>query len=75
MIQEELMIGFYGDDFTGSTDVMEALSLNGIPTALFLQPPDPDDIRNFRLKNSYVSSDGKLKGYGIAGISRSLTPQ
>jgi 3-oxoisoapionate kinase len=75
MIQEELMIGFYGDDFTGSTDVMEALSFNGIPTALFLQPPDPDDIRNFRLKNSHVSSDQKLKAYGIAGISRSLTPQ
>ena len=74
MIHEELMIGFYGDDFTGSTDVMEALSLNGIPTALFLQPPDPADIRNFRLKNSHLSSDGKLKAYGIAGISRSLTP-
>jgi len=74
MIQEELMIGFYGDDFTGSTDVMEALTLNGVPTALFLQPPDPDDIAKFRLKNSHVSSDRKLKGYGIAGISRRQTP-
>lgn len=73
-MQQELMIGFYGDDFTGSTDVMEALTLNGVPTALFLQPPGPDDIARFRLKNSHVSSDGKLKGYGIAGITRRQTP-
>ena len=73
-MDDELIISFYGDDFTGSTDVMESLSLNGIPAALFLQAPEPGDIQNFRLKNNAVSEDGKLKAFGVAGISRSLKP-
>ena len=31
----DLLITFYGDDFTGSTDAMECLELNGIPAVLF----------------------------------------
>ncbi len=73
-MQSELLISFYGDDFTGSTDVMESLSFNGIPTALFLQAPTPDEVKKFRLKNRYVGADGKLKAFGVAGISRSLSP-
>ncbi len=73
-MQSELLISFYGDDFTGSTDVMESLSFNGIPTALFLQAPTPDEVKRFRLKNQYVSSDGRLRAFGVAGISRSLSP-
>src|SRR5690606_33219240 len=34
----ELLLTFYGDDFTGSADAMEALALGGVPTALFLEP-------------------------------------
>ena len=41
-----ILISFYGDDFTGSTDVMESLALNGIPTALFLEPPGPEEVLN-----------------------------
>lgn len=74
MMQSELLISFYGDDFTGSTDVMESLSFNGIPTALFLQAPTPEEVKKFRLKNLHVSGDGKLRAFGVAGISRSLTP-
>ena len=36
MATGNLLISYYGDDFTGSTDVMEALASNGIPTVLFL---------------------------------------
>ena len=32
------LLAFYGDDFTGSTDVMEALTLGGVPTVLLLEP-------------------------------------
>ena len=74
MIQDKLILSFYGDDFTGSTDVMESLSLNGIPAALFLEAPQPEEVKNFRLKNNSVSSDGTLKAFGVAGISRSLSP-
>jgi len=71
---DKLLLSYYGDDFTGSTDVMESLSFNGIPTALFLEVPDHDEVNDFRLKNSSVSHDRKLKAFGVAGISRSLSP-
>ena len=29
---------YYGDDFTGSTDALEALTVAGVPTVLFFQP-------------------------------------
>ena len=72
--QHPIFLSFYGDDFTGSTDVMEALALNGIPTALFLSPPSPEEIREFRLKNTVSGSERRLSAVGVAGISRSLSP-
>lgn len=69
-----VFLGFYGDDFTGSTDVMEALALNGIPTALFLHPPTPHEIQAFRLKNTVSGPETDLAAVGVAGISRSLSP-
>ncbi|MEO1011437.1 MAG: four-carbon acid sugar kinase family protein [Bacteroidota bacterium] len=71
----EIVLSFYGDDFTGSTDVMESLSMNGVPTALFLHPPTPKEVRQFTLKNKYVSEDGKLLAFGVPGIARSLSPE
>ena len=58
------LLSFYGDDFTGSTDVMEALASNGIPTVLFLGPPDAHLWARF----SYC------RAIGIAGTSRSESP-
>jgi len=60
----DLLLSYTGDDFTGSTDVMEALTLAGVPTALFLEPPSPDELRCF---------DG-LRAVGVAGTSRAMTP-
>jgi len=75
ILDNNLLISFYGDDFTGSTDVMESLSLNGIPAALFLDPPAPEEINNFRLKNPLdIDADNRIKAFGVAGISRSLSP-
>ena len=71
-----LLLSFYGDDFTGSTDVMEALMVNGIPTALFLAPPDVDTVRQFRLQqNMSQAGDGSLRAFGVAGTGRSMTPE
>ncbi|MGK7393648.1 MAG: four-carbon acid sugar kinase family protein [Candidatus Cyclobacteriaceae bacterium M3_2C_046] len=70
---DKLLMTYYGDDFTGSTDVMESLALNGVPTALFLEPPLPEEITSFSLKNK-VSGSKTLKAFGVAGISRSLSP-
>ncbi len=57
-------LSYYGDDFTGSTDVMEALALNGIETVLFLDIPGDELVNRF----------AACRAMGIAGSSRSETP-
>jgi uncharacterized protein YgbK (DUF1537 family) len=60
-----LLLAFYGDDFTGSADAMEALTINGVKTALFLGYPTEE-----RLKASLAN----LQAVGISGVSRTMTP-
>ncbi len=62
---ERPLYTFYGDDFTGSTDVLEQLALGGLRGALFLTPPMNDDLE--RLPG--------LQAIGVAGDSRSQTPE
>jgi len=59
-----LLYTYYGDDFTGSTDVLEQLALQGVPAALFLAPPTPDQLAHFP----------GLRAFGVAGDARSRTP-
>ncbi|MGL6183389.1 MAG: four-carbon acid sugar kinase family protein [Aestuariivirga sp.] len=58
------LLSYYGDDFTGSTDVMEALATHGIDTVLFTRLPGPAEFAPFA---SYPA-------IGLAGTSRSETP-
>lgn len=58
------LISYYGDDFTGSTDVMEALASNGVETVLFLKRPD----------DALLSRFPTARAFGLAGTSRSETP-
>jgi uncharacterized protein YgbK (DUF1537 family) len=60
----ELLLSFYGDDFTGSTDAMEALETRGVPTVLFTQQPTPAQLAKF----------SNVRAIGLAGSSRSETP-
>lgn len=60
-----LLLSYYGDDFTGSTDVMEALSLHGIETVLFTRIPSNDELQRF----------SACRAIGIAGTSRSQPPE
>jgi len=62
--KSRLLIAYYGDDFTGATDVLECLSCAGIKTVLFLKPPTPAQLKRFP----------GLRAFGIAGGSRSMTP-
>jgi uncharacterized protein YgbK (DUF1537 family) len=59
-----LLLAFYGDDFTGSTDALEQLTLAGIRTALFIEPPTPAQLKQFP----------NLRAVGVAGMTRSMTP-
>jgi len=61
-----LLLAFYGDDFTGSADAMEALTINGVKTALFLGHPTQE-----RLNKSLLN----LQAVGISGVSRTMTPE
>ena len=58
------VLAFYGDDFTGSTDAMEALARNGMPTVLFLNAPTAAQLARFP----------DARAVGVAGISRSQSP-
>ncbi|MBX9628465.1 MAG: hypothetical protein K2X82_32005 [Gemmataceae bacterium] len=53
-----LRLAYYGDDFSGSADVMEVLAQAGVPTRLYLDPP--------------AEVEPGLGAVGVAGVSRSL---
>ena len=60
-----LLLAFYGDDFTGSTDALEALSLAGLKAVLFLAPPD---------KALLTERFPGIQCIGVAGTSRAMSP-
>lgn len=61
----QLLLAYYGDDFTGSTDVMDVLARAGLRTVLFMEPPSGAQLAPFRA----------LRAFGVAGGSRSLSPE
>lgn len=63
---DHYILTFYGDDFTGSTDVMETLEWAGVPTVLFLEPPDIETVRE-RFPHA--------RAVGLAGVSRTMSPE
>jgi 3-oxoisoapionate kinase len=62
---QPLLLTWYGDDLTGSTDVMEALALRGVDAVLFLDIPTDEQRARFP----------GVRALGIAGTSRSETPE
>ena len=59
-----MFLSYYGDDFTGSTDVMESMSVQGVRTVLFTRIPTAEEQARF----------SGFDAVGIAGTSRSQTP-
>lgn len=57
--------GWYGDDFTGATDTLATLSERGLRALLFLRAP----------AEKHLASAGQLDAIGIAGATRSMTPE
>lgn len=58
------LYAFYGDDFTGSTDVLEQLAEGGVSAVLFLRPPEA------ALRARFAG----VRAIGLAGDSRSRSP-
>lgn len=63
-VPNDLLLAYYGDDFTGSTDALEALTLAGVPTVLFFEPPDAQALRRFP----------DVRAVGLAGHARGRSP-
>lgn len=59
------LYAFIGDDFTGSTDVLEQLAEGGVPAVLFLRTPDA--AMRARFPNA--------RAIGIASDARSRSPE
>lgn len=59
------LLTFYGDDFTGSSAVMEVLSFAGVPTMLFTQAPTAETLAQYP----------NIQAVGVAGIARSQSPE
>ena len=64
-LPDGLVLSYYGDDFTGSTDVMESLTFAGVKTVLFMSPPSAEQIAQFE----------GVKAIGVAGRTRALSPE
>lgn len=60
-----LLMTWYGDDFTGSAAVMEALTFAGLPSILFFDTPTPAQLARFP----------GMRGLGIASTARSHSPE
>lgn len=63
--QKNILLAFYGDDLTGSTDALEFICRAGAKAVLFLEPPSIEQLKKYP----------GLNAYGIAGLTRSLSPQ
>ena len=59
-----LWLAWYGDDFTGSTDALEAFTAAGVPSVLFFQPPTAAALQRFP----------QARAVGLAGTARSRSP-
>ena len=59
-----ILLAFYGDDFTGSTDALEFLGRAGVKAMLFIEPPSPEQLSRYP----------GITAFGVAGMTRSMPP-
>jgi uncharacterized protein YgbK (DUF1537 family) len=62
---KKILLAFYGDDFTGSTDALEFICRAGAKTILFIEPPTSEQLKQYP----------DLDAFGVAGKTRSLQPE
>lgn len=61
---KKILLAYYGDDFTGSTDALEFICRAGAKAILFIEPPTA----------AQLSAYPNIDAYGVAGKTRSLSP-
>lgn len=60
----KILLAYYGDDFTGSTDALEFICWAGAKAILFIDPPTAEQLKQYP----------DIDAYGVAGKTRSLSP-
>src|ERR1044071_2989998 len=63
--RNNILLAFYGDDFTGSTDALEFMTRAGAKTVLFIEPPTAKQLANYP----------GLDAFGVAGMTRAPSPE
>ena len=63
--KQTILLAFYGDDFTGSTDALEFITRAGAKAVLFIEPPTAEQLKQFP----------EIDVIGVAGKTRSLSPE
>ncbi len=72
--EKRILIGFYGDDFSGTTATAETLTQSGVPTVIFTNPPSPSYLkRHFPLVRA-VGISGTARTLPAGVIKQTLTP-
>jgi 3-oxoisoapionate kinase len=59
-----VLVAFYGDDFTGSSAVMEVMTFAGLPAVMFVETPAPAQLQRF----------AQYRAIGIASVARAQPP-
>ncbi|MFZ4451663.1 four-carbon acid sugar kinase family protein [Salibacterium aidingense] len=72
-MDHRVLLAFYGDDFTGSTDAMEALHRFGLRTILFLDVPTKEMLDRFEGVQC-IGVAGTARAKDPSGMEKELTP-
>jgi len=64
-LPDGILVGWYGDDFTGAAATMEVLAFAGVPSVLFLDVPGDAELARFP----------EARAVGIASTARSHGPE
>lgn len=62
---QQILLAFYGDDFTGSTDALEFIARAGANCLLFIEPPTAEQLQQYN----------GINVVGVAGATRSMSPK
>jgi uncharacterized protein YgbK (DUF1537 family) len=64
-LPDGLLLAFYGDDFTGSSAVMEVMTFAGLPAVMFVETPTNAQLQRF----------SNYRAIGIASVARAQPPR
>ena len=64
-LPDGVLLAFYGDDFTGSSAVMEVMTFAGLPAVMFVETPTHAQLQRF----------SNYRAIGIASVARAQSPR